>query len=170
MSSITKAPWQVGLAVAAAFVAAADYLGAAITHIALMAEGDGLEGERQATIVHRTHNQDFDSLLGVAHFDELSSKVFILVGVVILIMGVFLWVGAFRGGVRGVLTVTLAVSFLGGLYPVFLSFDPLNGLDGAGLIENEFVNLVALIFVLLLWGGAGRKWVAMGAKKKWDQE
>jgi hypothetical protein len=170
LSSITKAPWQVGLAVAAAFVAAADYLGQALAHITLMAESDGLEHDRQAAIAHMTHNHDYDSVLGVQHFDDLSSRVFILVGVVILILGVFLWVGAFRGGVRGVLTVTLAVSFLGGLYPLFLSFDPASGLDAAGLVEAEFVNLVALIFALLLWGGAGRKWVALGAKKKWDQE
>jgi hypothetical protein len=66
--------------------------------------------------------------------------------------------------------VTLAVSFLGGLIPLVLAFDPANGLNTRGLIEAEIVNLIAFIFALLLWGRSGREWVAIGATKKWNQD
>ena len=170
MPAILKAPWQVGLAIAATFVAAADYLGQALTHLFLLDESDSLEKERQAGLVHMTHNNSYDSVLGLEQFDDLTSRVFILVGVALLVLGAFLWAGAFRGGVRGILTVTLAVSFLGGLYPLVLAFDPANNLDTGGLVEAQLVNVLSLVFVLLLWGKAGQKWVTLGAKKKWDQD
>jgi hypothetical protein len=170
LSGILKAPWQVGLAAVATFVSAANYLQQALSHMFLVSESEALEHERQDALQNVTHNSAFDSVLGVAHFDDLSSRVFVLVGVSLLMMGIFLWIGAFRGGTRGVLTVTLAVSFLGGLIPLVLAFDPANGLNTRGLIEAEIVNLIALIFALLLWGRSGREWVAIGAKKKWNQD
>jgi len=168
LSGILKAPWQVGLAVAATFLVAADYIGQALIHLALISENDSLEQARQAGIVHMVH--EYDSVLGVFMIDDISARVFFAVGAGLLIMGVFLWVGAFRGGVRGILTVPLVVSLLRGIIPLALSFDPANGLDLPGLVEAEFNNVIALIAALLLWGKAGKKWVAMGAKKKWDQD
>ena len=149
---------------------AADYLGQGLSHLFLLSGSSDLQAARQAAVAHMNNDNSYASVLGLEQFDDLSARVFFAVGAGLLIMGVFLWVGAFRGGVRGILTVTLAVSFLGGLIPLLLAFDPLNGLDLAGLVEGEFNSLLALICVLLLWGKTGKKWVALGAKKKWDQE
>jgi hypothetical protein len=168
MSSILKAPWQVGLAAAATFIAAADYIVQALAHLALMTASDSLEQARQAGLDQMMNSND--SAVSVLMIDDIIVRVFIAVGVGLLILGVFLWSGAFRGGIRGILTVTLAASFFNGGMPLVFSLDLANGFDVAGLIEGKILSLVALIFVSLLWGKAGKKWVAMGAKKKWDED
>jgi hypothetical protein len=170
MSGILKAPWQVGLAVAATFVSGVSYIEQALTHLFLITASDSLANERHDAIYHMTNKHTFDSALGIENFDEGTARIFTLVGVCILILGVFLWVGAFRGGVRVTLTVTLAVSFLGGFFPLFLAFDAANGLDTVGLAQAQIVNTIALIFSFLLWGKSGQKWVAIGAKQKWDKD
>lgn len=112
----------------------------------------------------------YDTVLEFEQFQQLSAQTFFTVGIAVLLMGVFLWVGAFRGGVRGILTVTMVVTFAGTLFTVIRSFDAANGIGVVGIVETQLINTAALIFVLMLWGKAGKKWVAMGAKKKRDQE
>jgi hypothetical protein len=168
LSGILKAPWQVGLAVAATIVVAAEHLELALKDLFLIGAGDSVEAANQAAIASR--NPNFDSALGEVAFEQISAEVFLLIGVALLLMGIFLWVGAFRGGVRGILTVTLAVLLVGGIVPLVMSFTPSHRIDLLGLLIEMGVNLVAFVFVLLLWSGSGRKWVSLGAKKKWDQD
>lgn len=42
MSAILKAPWQVGLAVAATFLVAAEYIEEALSHLAILAGSETL--------------------------------------------------------------------------------------------------------------------------------
>ena len=168
LSSILKAPWQVGLAVGATFLVAAEYIEEALSELFTLSASDTLEQVKQAAIAHQY--PAYDSVLGFEEFELAMAETFFLVGVAVLLMGIFLWVGAFRGGVRGILTVTMVINFAGTLRPLINSFDAANGLSVVSIVESQFINLIALIFVLLLWGKAGKKWVRMGAKKKWDQE
>ncbi|CAB4899411.1 unannotated protein [freshwater metagenome] len=168
LSSILKAPWQVGLAVGATFLVAAEYIEEALSHLFTLTGSDTLLQANEAAVAHRY--PAYDSVLAFEKFEHLSAETFFVVGIAVLLMGIFLWVGAFRVGVRGILTVTMVVTFAGSLFTVIRSFETENGIDVVGIFEVQLINTVALILVLLLWGKAGKKWVAIGAKKKWDQE
>jgi len=167
MSAIRKAPWQVGLAVGATITAAAGYLVDALAHLFEISDG-ALETARVDSVAHidggREHN-----LVDVALFDVRLAQVFALVGVVLLILGVFLWVGAYRPGIRLILTITLAVSFFGSFIPLTLSTDSASGISEAQVGLAVVVQLVALISAVLLWFGAGRRWVALDTTSSWEQ-
>ena len=167
MSAIRKAPWQVGLAVGATFVASSGYLVAALGHFFYTADGD-LEAARIAEVAH-IDGGHAKTMADVALFDNHIAQVFSLVGVVLLILGIFLWNGAYRPGVRLILTITLAVSFFGGLIPLMLSLDQASGMSAAQVAQGEIEQLVALIAVSLLWFGAGRRWVALDTTSSWEQ-
>ena len=168
MSSILKAPWQVGLAVAATFLVAATYIQDALIHMFMLSGSESLLQVREAALALRWPK--YDSVLKFAEFQSVAIEAYFLAGIAVLLMGIFLWVGAFRGGVRGILTVTLIMTFVGSLFPLILSFDAAAGVETAGVIVSLIITVVALVLSLLLWGKAGKKWVRMGAKKKWDQE
>jgi hypothetical protein len=89
MSSILKAPWQVGLAVGATLLVAADYLGQALTNLALLAGSSGIEPVLE-----------YDAISGASWSYDISARVLFAVGAGLLILGAFLWAGAFRAGVR----------------------------------------------------------------------
>ena len=111
-------------------------------------------------------NADFDHILGQAAFNQVSALAYGIVGSALLVMGIFLWVGAFRGGVLGVLTVTTGVLLVGGFTAVLGT----NGYNHVGVIQAGVVHALTFIFVLLVWGRSGRKWIALGTNKKWDQD
>ena len=167
MSAILKAPWQVGLAVAATFLVAATYIQDALIHMFMLSGSESLLEVREAALALRWPK--YDSVLKFAEFQSVAIEAYFLAGIAVLLMGIFLWVGAFRGGVRGILTVTMIVTFAGSLFTVIRSFDIQNGIDVVGMIEILVISTVALILVLLLWGKAGKKWVALGTKKKGEQ-
>lgn len=167
MSAIRKAPWQVGLAVGATFVAAAGYLVEALAHLFLISDS-ALETARVPEVAHIDGGRE-QTLIDVFNFDNRVAQVFALVGVVLLIMGLFLWVGAYRPGVRLILTITTAISFFGSFIPLVLSSDSASGMSQAKVGQGLFVQLVALIASLLLWFGAGRRWVALDTTASWEQ-
>ena len=155
MSSILKAPWQVGLAVGATLLVAADYLGQALTNLALLAGSSGIEPVLE-----------YDAISGASWSYDISARVLFAVGAGLLILGAFLWAGAFRAGVRAIITVALVVSFVRHIVSFALAFDPANGVDIPGFVEAEFNNVIALVAVSLLWFGAGRRWVAHQSTEK----
>jgi hypothetical protein len=167
MSAIRKAPWQVGLAIGATFVAAAAYLVDALAHFFFITDSE-LEIARVAEVAY-IHGGLEQNLEDVVRFDNHMAQVFALIGVVLLILGAFLWVGAYRPGVRLILTITMAVSFIGSFIPLNLSFDPATGLSSAQVGQAVVVQFVALISALLLWFGAGRRWVALDTTSSWEQ-
>ena len=168
MSAILKAPWQVGLAVAATFLVAATYIQDALIHMFMLSGSESLLEVREAALALRWPK--YDSVLKFAEFQSVAIEAYFLAGIAVLLMGIFLWVGAFRGGVRGILTITLIMTFVGSLFPLILSFDPAAGVETVGVIVSLIITVVALVLILLLWGKAGKKWVALGAKKKWDED
>ena len=87
----------------------------------------------------------------------------------LLILGLFLWAGAYRPGVRLTLTITTAVSFFGSFIPLVLSSDTASGMSESRIGLALVVQLVALIASLLMWFGAGRRWVALDTTKSWEQ-
>ena len=167
MSAIRKAPWQVGLAVGATLVAASGYLVDALAHLFLISDS-ALETARIPLVAHIDGGREH-TLADVSLFDERVAQVFALVGVVLLILGLFLWAGAYRPGVRLTLTITTAVSFFGSFIPLVLSSDTASGMSESRIGLALVVQLVALIASLLLWFGAGRRWVALDTTKSWEQ-
>ena len=163
MSALLKAPWQVGLAVAAVFVDAGVNFILALYDLFLFSASESLVTAHQAAIA--TNNPDFDHILGQAAFNQVSAIAYFVVGTALLVMGLYLTAGVFRGGVLGVLTVTMGVLVVGG----FMAILGTNGYNHVAVIQAGIIHTIAFVFVLLVWGRSGRKWIALGTNKKWDQ-
>jgi hypothetical protein len=163
VSALLKAPWQVGLAVAAVFVDAGVNFILALYDLFLFSAEESLILARQESIA--SQNPDFDHILGQAAFSQASAVAYFTVSTALLVMGLFLAAGAFRGGVLGVLTVTMGVLVVGG----FMALLGTNGYNHVAVIQAGIVHTLTFVFVLLVWGRSGRKWIALGTNKKWDQ-
>lgn len=163
MSALLKAPWQVGLAVAAVFVDAGVNFILALYDLFLFSADETLVIAHQAAIA--TNNPDFDHILGQAAFNQASAVAYFTVGTALLVMGLFLAAGAFRGGVFGILTVTMGVLVVGG----FTALLGTNGYNHVAVIQAGIVHVITFVFVLLVLGRSGRKWISMGTNKNWDQ-
>jgi hypothetical protein len=88
----------------------------------------------------------------------MSAYIFNIVGVVLLLLGILIWRGVSRHGVRLTATITLLISWLGALRQEFY---PDGGGPGSGVAANAliFTSVTAgLIGVITLWFGGGARW------------
>ncbi|CAB5040703.1 MAG: hypothetical protein F2923_06095 [Actinobacteria bacterium] len=166
-SPIRQAPWQVGLAIGATFTAATMYLVGTLVELASISDS-ALETARIPTL-DLIDNGSEHTLIDVFVFDERAAHVFGLVGVALLLLGIFLWVGAYRPGVRLILTITTGVSFVGSFIPLALASNPADGMSESAIAEALVIQGIAFVAALLLWIGAGRRWVALDTTSTWEQ-
>ena len=157
MSSIAKAPWQVAFSACSAIVAGIAYASNSllqISHAGDFASIDARISEYQAV-----SGLESASSVEVHEWMAFATSVFAVVATVFILLGILLWQGALRPGVRLTLTITAVIAFIGSFIPLLS--------EGAGSAIQEdtvlFMVLVqgaALVGALLLWSRPVKAWIA----------
>jgi len=151
-------PWQPVFAASTILVVAAVHIMTALTFLFDMGDWQGIKATLpdwqsiSEALKNATAEEIYEWLL-------MSAYIFTILGVVFLLLGVLIWRGTSRHGVRLIATITLAISWLGGLR---LEFAPDGGGAGSGASSNILILAsitVALIGVITLWFGNGARWV-----------
>ena len=161
MSAIAKAPWQVAFAACTSIVVGVSYAVSALLNIAYagnrgaldgrLAEYQGIEGLESASAVQ------------VHEWMALAASVFAVVATVFLLLGLLLWQGALRPGVRLTFTITVLVSFVGSFVPLLLSLQDQDAVTEAAHVFLIGVQAFAVVGALLLWSPSVRSWVTAPA-------
>ena len=157
-SKTTASAWQPLFAASAIFVVAAVHLMTALTFLFSMGDWQGLKtnvADWQSIfdgLANATPEEVYEWLLSSAY-------IFTIVGVVLLLLGILIWRGVSRHGVRLTATITLVISWLGALR---MELSPDGGGAGSGIAANAliFASVTAgLIGVITLWFGGGARGV-----------
>lgn len=160
-NQVSRGPWQVGLAACAVFVSAAEHLTYALLRINSVSMADiGLrmdDYQKSTTFAGMSANQ-------IVEWQELAATVFAVVGVATLLMGILLWIGWMRPGVRIAVTITLLVSASGSLVPLAGSIAGGEGVTGPSALVGTLIQTLALVCVLLLWTPTATTWVKQEAQ------
>jgi len=89
----------------------------------------------------------------------LATSVFAAVAAVFILLGILLWQGALRPGVRLTLTITALIAFIGSFIPL------LSEGSGSAIQEDTVLFMIvvqgaALVGALLLWSRPVKGWIA----------
>jgi hypothetical protein len=157
MSAIAKAPWQVAFAACTAIVVGVSYAVSALLDIANAGDRGAID-ERLA---------EYQALagLGSASVSEvhewmaLAATVFAVVSAVFLLLGILLWQGALRPGVRLTLTITSLIAFAGTFAPLAEGLNQVSAVREETLIFLMVVHAVSVVGALLLWSPSVKRWI-----------
>ncbi len=89
----------------------------------------------------------------------LSATVFGVVAAVLFLLGILLWQGVARPGVRITATITTVISLIGAFIPLSSGLGATNAVVVEALLVTILVNLAAVIACLFLWMPAVRGWI-----------
>ena len=151
-------PWQPVFAGSALFAVAGIHFLTALTFLADLSDWQGIK----ATLPDW---QSISERLAAATAEEiyewlmLSVYVFGTLAVVFLVLGILMWRGQCRQGVRMTATIFVVISWLGALR-LLMATDGGGTGTGQGANALFFLSLtVALVAVITLWISAGARWV-----------
>ena len=156
--SIARAPWQVVFTACALFVAATPTLYSALVHVISTGDHAGIaanlgEWNNSQGWSDPTTNDVWEWLI-------LSGTVFIALAAITLILGMLVWQGILRPGVRLTATIFTFISALSAVPPLLMSTEGANRQPEGTLLLGGIFMVPALLGCLSLWFGAGKAWVA----------
>ena len=156
--SIARAPWQVVFTACALFVAATPNLYAALVHVSSTGDHAGIaanlgEWNNSQGWSDPTTNDVWEWLI-------LSGTVFIALAAITLILGMLVWQGILRPGVRLTATIFTFISVLSALPPLLTTTEGANRNPEGSILLTGIIMVPALLGCLSLWFGAGKAWVA----------
>ncbi|NQW72688.1 MAG: hypothetical protein HQ453_08150 [Actinobacteria bacterium] len=157
MSSITKAPWQVAFAACSAIVVGIAYASSALLHIAYSGDFAGIDS--RISEYQSVSGFESASSVDVHEWLALSTSIFTVVAAVFVLLGILLWQGALRPGVRLTLTITTLIAFIGTFIPL-LSGGASSSIQEDTVLFMVVVQAVALVGALLLWSRPVKGWIA----------
>jgi len=149
-------PWQVTVSVVALFIGAVNCLVVALAAVSQMGDRLGIAASLAAG---ETHNGA--TVTAVVNHFYISMTVFSIIGVVYLVLGLLLWRGEHRHGVRMIGTIMALVNLIG-LIGVMATAGA-DGLPTSTLFADLLVQVIILVGMILLWEGGGRRWEHKGA-------
>jgi len=157
MSSIAKAPWQVAFSACSAIVAGIAYAASSLIQIAY--SGDFAAIDPRLGEYHAVSGLESASSVDVHEWMALATSVFAVVAAVFILLGILLWQGALRPGVRLTLTITALVAFIGSFIPL-LSAGTASAIQEDTVLFMIVVQGAALLGALLLWTRPVKTWIA----------
>jgi hypothetical protein len=157
MSSIAKAPWQVAFAACSAIVAGIAYASSSLIQIAY--SGDFAAIDPRMSEYQGVSGLESASNVEVHEWMALATSVFAVVAAVFILLGILLWQGALRPGVRLTLTITTLIAFIGSFIPL-LSGGTSSAIQEDTVLFMVVVQAVALVGALLLWSHPVKAWIA----------
>ena len=111
MSSIAKAPWQVAFSACSAIVAGIAYASNSLLQISHA--GDFTSIDTRISEYQAVSGLESASSVDVHEWMAFATSVFAVVATVFILLGILLWQGALRPGVRLTLTITALIAFIG---------------------------------------------------------
>ena len=157
MSSIAKAPWQVAFSACAAIVAGIAYASSALIQISY--SGDFAAIDTRLSEYQAVSGLESASSVDVHEWMALATSVFAVVAAVFILLGILLWQGALRPGVRLTLTITALIAFVGSFIPL-LSEGTGSAVQEDAVLFMIVVQGAALVGALLLWTRPVKGWIA----------
>lgn len=157
--SIARAPWQVVFTACALFVAATPYLCSALVNVISTGDQAGIaanlgEWNNGQSLATATTNDVWEWL-------TLSGTVFLALAGITFILGILVWHGILRPGVRLTATIFTFISVLSPVLPlVLMSTEGANRYPEVTILLGGILIVPALLGCLSLWFGAGKAWVA----------
>ena len=150
-------PWQVTVSAVALFIGAVNCAAVALVNISRMGDRAGIkealaEGNTQ---LGTTVAQGFD------HY-YISMTVFSTMAVIYLVLGLLLWRGEHRHGVRMIGTIMALVNVIGLLF-ILVTTGGSTFQQTSSLVVDLVVQIVILVGMIMLWEGGGRRWEHKGA-------
>ena len=156
--AIARAPWQVVFTACALFVAAMPYLFSALAHLSSVGDRGGIadnmtEWNNSQGMAMHTTNDVWEWML-------MSGTVFLALAAITFMLGLLVWQGLLRPGVRLTATIFMAISVLGALPPLLGTTEGPNMHPEAQILTASLFMVPALLGCISLWFGAGKAWVA----------
>ena len=150
-------PWQVTVSAVALLIGAVNCTAVALSNISRMGDRAGIKAaiEEGDTLLGTTVAEGFD------HY-YISMTVFATLGLIYLVLGLLLWRGEHRHGVRMIGTIMAAVNVIG-LTGMLVATGGSAFQQTSSLVVHLVVQIVILIGMIMLWEGGGRRWEHEGA-------
>ena len=150
-------PWQVTVSAVALLIGAANCLVIALAEVSQMGDRAGIAATLEAgnTRTGVTVEELFNH-----HYIRMT--VFAMIGVVYLVLGLLLWRGEHRHGVRMIGTI-MAVVNMAGLIWLIASTGGSAFQQTGSLFVDLVVQVIILVGMIMLWEGGGRRWEHEGA-------
>lgn len=158
---LSSAPWQVVFTGAALFLVAGNYATAALNFLLDLSDWGGIKenlADWQGISDRLANATAFD----IYHWLAYSAQVFTALAIVFLVLGLLLWRGVLRPGIRLTASLFAWISLIGSVILVSI---PDSASAGSGTSHDVLalvINLLASIGCLSLWFGAPKTWVAAG--------
>jgi len=149
-------PWQVTVSAVALFIGAVNCLVVALAAVSQMGDRLGIAASLAAG-----ETRNGATVTAVVNHFYISMTVFSIIGVVYLVLGLLLWRGEHRHGVRMIGTIMALVNLIG-LIGVIVTAGA-DGLPTSTLMADLLVQIIILVGMIMLWEGGGRRWEHKGA-------
>jgi len=150
-------PWQVTVSAVALLIGAANCLVVALADVSQMGDRLGI-----AATVAAGNTQNGATVQAAFDHHYISMTVFSIIGVVYLVLGLLLWRGEHRHGVRMIGTI-MAVVNLAGLIWLIATTGSSVFQQTSTLYADLLVQVIILVGMIMLWEGGGRRWEHEGA-------
>jgi hypothetical protein len=157
MSSIAKAPWHVVFSACSAIVAGTSYDSSTSVQIAY--SGNYAAIDTRISEYQAVAGLESASSVEVHEWMALAASVFAVVASVLIPLGILLWQGALRPGVRLTLTITALSAFIGFFIPL-LSAGTASAIQEDTVLFMVVVQGAALVGALLSWSRPVKGWIA----------
>ena len=159
-STSKENPWQVLMAGAGLIVLGVTY---AVYSLLMVAQS----GDRQGIDAHldeygAIQGFEAESGLAVQEWLDLSAIVFGIVATVVLLLGIGLWKGTARPGIRITATITTLVAFIGSWMPLLTGGGGVHAVPEDSLKVIIALHAVVLVLCLLLWMPSMKSWIKEG--------
>ena len=155
-NSLARSPWQVVLASGALIVLGVTYATSALIEISR--SGDRLGIDAYLSEYQAISGFEAESAAVVHEWMTLAAVVFSAVSAVFIILGILLWQGVARPGVRITATITTLIAFVGAFIPWAAAASGENAVAQEAILVQLVIHGAAFIAVLLLWMPAVRSW------------
>ena len=150
-------PWQVTVSAVALLIGAANSLVVALADVSQMGDRLGIAASLQAG-----NTRNGASVEAVINHHYISMTVFSMIGVVYLVLGLLLWRGEHRHGVRMIGTIMALVNVIG-LIGLIATTGSSAFQQTSTLFADLLVQVIILVGLIMLWEGGGRRWEHEGA-------
>ena len=157
MTALAKAPWQAVFAASSSLILGVSYGVSALLRVAY--SGDRMAIETRLPEYQGVSGLESASAVEIHEWLALSATVFAVVAALFVVLGVLVWQGVGRPGVRLTLTISALVAFIGSLVPLFMGMSGANAVTEDTVVFLLVVHGFALVGALLLWGRGARAWI-----------
>jgi hypothetical protein len=156
-SSSKENPWQVLMAGAGLLVLGVAYGVYALLMVAQSADRQGIDAHLAEYGAIRGF--EAESGLAVQGWLDLAAIVFGIVASVLILLGIGLWKGTARPGIRITATITTIIALIGSWLPLMSGRGEIDAVPEESLLVMMALHAVVVVLCLLLWMPSMKAWI-----------